>query len=51
METIAKCISQFAITARRPCYTWQPSRCFGTKRGVIFKPSQEDVHRQATIAS
>ncbi|WP_390173956.1 DUF1589 domain-containing protein [Rhodopirellula islandica] len=22
-------------SSRRPCSTWQPSQCFGTKRGVI----------------
>ncbi|WP_164922570.1 DUF1589 domain-containing protein [Rhodopirellula baltica] len=31
---------QFAFLPRRPCCTWQPSRCFGTKRGVIRMPSQ-----------
>ncbi|HBE63957.1 MAG TPA: hypothetical protein DDX19_14705 [Rhodopirellula baltica] len=23
------------VIPRRPCSTWHPSRCFGTKRGVI----------------
>ncbi|CAD77835.1 MAG TPA: DUF1589 domain-containing protein [Rhodopirellula baltica] len=36
----AMSILQFAIVPRRPCYTWQPSRCFGTKRGVQSPFSQ-----------
>ncbi|WP_143549314.1 DUF1589 domain-containing protein [Rhodopirellula bahusiensis] len=27
--------------ARRPCLTWHPRRCFGTKRGVIEPLSRE----------
>ncbi|WP_461508382.1 DUF1589 domain-containing protein [Rhodopirellula baltica] len=40
LKIIAKCILQLAIASRRPCCTWQPGRCFGTKRGVIRMPSQ-----------
>ncbi|WP_144054668.1 DUF1589 domain-containing protein [Rhodopirellula europaea] len=24
----------YRLRTRRPCLTWHPSRCFGTKRGV-----------------
>nr|WP_164921446.1 DUF1589 domain-containing protein [Rhodopirellula baltica] len=28
---------------RRPCSTWQPSRCFGTKRGGIAAGHSNDI--------
>ncbi|WP_144056715.1 DUF1589 domain-containing protein [Rhodopirellula europaea] len=30
-----------SVHARRPCLTWHPRRCFGTKRGVIELFSQD----------
>nr|WP_236696035.1 DUF1589 domain-containing protein [Rhodopirellula islandica] len=34
-------IRQNSVHARRPCLTWHPRRCFGTKRGVIKMPSRD----------
>ncbi|WP_443217468.1 DUF1589 domain-containing protein [Rhodopirellula sp. P2] len=32
---------EFGSDPRRPCSTWRPRRCFGTKRGVIETLSRE----------
>nr|WP_286762630.1 DUF1589 domain-containing protein [Rhodopirellula sp. UBA1907] len=53
--TVAKSIhSRFrqesVHNARRPCLTWHPRRCFGTKRAVIECFRETNVHRQRTIA-
>ncbi|WP_390173952.1 DUF1589 domain-containing protein [Rhodopirellula islandica] len=39
-------IRQNSVHARRPCLTWRPRRCFGTKRGVNELPSR-DQHAPA----